>query len=53
MKIEFNIQQLPEEEEKAQAAIFQHPVGVCVSIEGNRKLAEAIIALLQTKYKLE
>ena len=52
MKIEINIQHLPEEE-KAKAAIFQHPVGVCVSIEGDRKLAEAIIALLQTKYKLE
>ena len=49
MITQFRIEYLSEEE-KAKDKVLQRPVEVLVRLEGEMQLADAIIALLKTKY---
>ncbi len=51
MRTEFRLEYLSKEEE-SKPQVLQQPVAVRVTLEGEMKLADAIIALLKTKYTM-
>ena len=51
MKTEFKVEYLSKEE-REKAKVLQKPVAVKVTLEGEMKLVDAIIALLKTKYTM-
>jgi len=50
MRIEFKVEYISEAE-REKVAVLQKPVVVYIYIEGDQVLADAIIALIKTKYE--